>query len=100
MSRATLYQYFKGKDEIFLELLNECGSALFRVVRRIGPLGPDAVGFDNLNWWLGEWSWVFEKYSTMFIQWTAIASSIPARRRSSSSVSDHPARFTVVRPRL
>jgi AcrR family transcriptional regulator len=75
VSRATLYQYFKGKDEIFLELLNECGTALFRVARRIGPLGPDEVGFDNLNWWLGEWSWVFEKYSTMFVQWTAIASS-------------------------
>ena len=75
VSRATLYQYFKGKDEIFLELLNECGSALFRVARRIGPLGPDEVGFDNLHWWLGEWSWVFEKYSTMFVQWTAIASS-------------------------
>jgi len=75
VSRATLYQYFQGKDEIFLELLDECGSALFRVARRIGPLGPDEVGFDNLNWWLGEWSWVFEKYSTMFIQWTAIASS-------------------------
>jgi AcrR family transcriptional regulator len=75
VSRATLYQYFRGKDEIFLELLNECGSALFRVARRIGPLGPDDVGFDNLHWWLGEWSWVFEKYSTMFIQWTAIASS-------------------------
>jgi AcrR family transcriptional regulator len=75
VSRATLYQYFKGKDEIFLELLNECGNDLFRVARRIGPLGPDEVGFDNLNWWLGEWSWVFEKYSTMFVQWTAIASS-------------------------
>jgi AcrR family transcriptional regulator len=75
VSRATLYQYFQGKDEIFLELLDECGSALFRVARRIGPLGPDEVGFDNLNWWLGEWSWVFEKYSTMFIQWTVIASS-------------------------
>ncbi|GFG84039.1 TetR/AcrR family transcriptional regulator [Mycolicibacter algericus] len=75
VSRATFYQYFQGKDEIFLELLNECGGALFRVARRIGPLGPDEIGFDNLNWWLGEWSWVFEKYSTMFIQWTAIASS-------------------------
>jgi AcrR family transcriptional regulator len=75
VSRATLYQYFKGKDEIFLELLNECGGALFRVARRIGALGPDEVGFDNLNWWLGEWSWVFDKYSTMFVQWTAVGSS-------------------------
>lgn len=75
ISRATLYQYFPGKDEIFLELLDECGRALFRVARRIGPLGPTEVGFDNLNWWLGEWSWVFEKYSTMFVQWTVVAAS-------------------------
>src|ERR1700743_2119314 len=75
VSRGTLYQHLHGKDEIFLELLNECGSALFRVARRIGALGADEVGFDNLNWWLGEWSWVFDKYSTMFVQWTAIASS-------------------------
>ncbi|WP_024795271.1 TetR/AcrR family transcriptional regulator [Tomitella biformata] len=80
ISRATLYQYFPGKDEIFIELLEECGRALFRVARRIGPLGPTEVGFDNLNWWLGEWSWVFEKYSTMFIQWTAVASSDTAVR--------------------
>ncbi|MFF3574789.1 TetR/AcrR family transcriptional regulator [Nocardia jiangxiensis] len=75
ISRATLYQYFPGKEAIFLELLEECGRALFRVARRIGPLGPTDVGFDNLNWWLGEWSWVFEKYSTMFVQWMSVASS-------------------------
>lgn len=80
ISRATLYQYFPSKDEIFLELLDECGRALFRVARRIGPLGPTEVGFDNLNWWLGEWSWVFEKYSTMFVQWTSVASSDTAVR--------------------
>ncbi|AZG45564.1 Putative mycofactocin biosynthesis transcriptional regulator MftR [Gordonia insulae] len=73
ISRATLYQYFPGKDEIFLELLDVCGRALFRVARRIGPLGPTKVGFDNLNWWLGEWSWVFDRYSTMFVQWTSVA---------------------------
>jgi AcrR family transcriptional regulator len=80
ISRATLYQYFPGKDEIFLELLEECGRALFRVARRIGPLGPTEVGFDNLNWWLGEWSWVFDKYSTMFVQWTQVAASDTAVR--------------------
>jgi AcrR family transcriptional regulator len=72
VSRATLYQYFPGKDEIFLELLDECGSALVRLARRIGPLGPTALGLDNLHWWLGEWGWVFEKYRTMFIQWAAV----------------------------
>ena len=71
-SRATLYQYFEGKEQIFVELLDECGAALMRVVRRLGPLGPTAEGFDNLHWWLGEWAWVYDKYATMFVQWASI----------------------------
>ncbi|MFF1732148.1 TetR/AcrR family transcriptional regulator [Streptomyces sp. NPDC058247] len=80
VSRATLYQYFPGKDQIFLELMDECALALVRVARRIGELGPTEIGFDNLNWWLGEWSWVFDKYRTMFVQWSLVASSDAAVR--------------------
>jgi AcrR family transcriptional regulator len=75
ISRATLYQYFGSKDEIFIELMEECGSALMRVVRRLGPLGADTQGFDNLHWWLGEWAWVYDKYVTMFVQWAHVDSS-------------------------
>jgi AcrR family transcriptional regulator len=71
-SRATLYQYFASKEQIFVELLEECGAALTRVVRRLGPLGPTAEGFDNLHWWLGEWAWVYDKYATMFVQWASV----------------------------
>ncbi|MBW0105176.1 TetR/AcrR family transcriptional regulator [Pseudonocardia sp. KRD-291] len=71
-SRATLYQYFESKDQIFVELLDECGAALMRVVRRLGALGPTPEGFDNLHWWLGEWAWVYDKYATMFVQWASI----------------------------
>jgi AcrR family transcriptional regulator len=89
ISRATLYQYFPGKDEIFLELLDVCGRALFRVARRIGPLGPTQVGFDNLNWWLGEWSWVFDRYSTMFVQWTTVAMADTSVRPQIDSFMEH-----------
>src|SRR3984957_1383770 len=71
-SRSTLYQYFESKEQIFVELLEECGSALMRVVRRIGPLGPTQLGFDNLHWWLGEWAYVYDKYATMFVQWASV----------------------------
>ncbi|GAB2983216.1 TetR/AcrR family transcriptional regulator [Amycolatopsis acidiphila] len=71
-SRSTLYQYFESKEQIFVELLEECGSALMRVVRRIGPLGPTRLGFDNLHWWLGEWAYVYDKYATMFVQWASV----------------------------
>ncbi|MDT7550063.1 MAG: hypothetical protein QOE84_2457, partial [Actinomycetota bacterium] len=74
VSRATLYQYFDSREQIVTELLEECGAALMRVVRRIGPLSPTASGFDNLHWWLGEWSYVYDKYATMFVEWAHIDS--------------------------
>jgi AcrR family transcriptional regulator len=74
VSRATLYQYFDSREQIVTELLEECGAALMRVVRRVGPLSATAQGFDNLHWWLGEWSYVYDKYATMFIEWAHIDS--------------------------
>lgn len=72
VSRATLYQYFESKDQLFLELAQEAGSALHRMVKRIGPLGPTAEGLDNLHWWLGEWFWVYDRYATVLIQWATV----------------------------
>jgi AcrR family transcriptional regulator len=74
ISRAALYQYFESKDQLFVELLHEAGAALLRVVGRLGPLGPTVAGYDNLHWWLGEWAWVYDRYSTMFVQWANVDS--------------------------
>jgi len=75
VSRATLYQYFESKDEIFAELLSECGAMLMRLISRLGPLGPTVRGFDNLHWWLGEWAWVYDRYASVFAQWDHIETS-------------------------
>ena len=74
ISRAALYQYFASKEEIFTELAHTAGNDLIRVVRRLGPLGPTAQGFDNLHWWIGEWAWVQDKYATMFVEWAKVDS--------------------------
>lgn len=72
ISRATLYQYFESKEEIFVELLDECGGALLAVMRRIGPLGPTVEGYENLRQWLIEWTDVYERYGTLFVQWANV----------------------------
>lgn len=87
-SRATLYQYFESKDQIFAELLDECGSALMRVVRRLGPLGPTAQGFDNLHWWLGEWAWVYDRYAVVFAQWSQTDSARASFRPAVAGFAD------------
>ncbi|MDO8361520.1 MAG: TetR/AcrR family transcriptional regulator [Actinomycetota bacterium] len=93
-SRATLYQYFESKEAIFIELMQSAGTALSRVTRRLGPLGPTAEGFDNLHWWLGEWSWVFDRYSAMFIEWANVNSpKAPLRPLLARFVEGHAERF-------
>ncbi len=72
VSPASLYQYFESKEEIFVELLDECGDALHSVMRRIGPLGPTEQGFQNLTQWLMDWTQVYEKYGTLFVQWADV----------------------------
>ncbi|MDJ0441206.1 TetR/AcrR family transcriptional regulator [Rhodococcus qingshengii] len=88
VSRATLYQYFPGKHAIFHELMTECGVELLDVSQRIGPLGPTENGFLNLNRWVSEWSWVFDKYSAMFVQWSIVAGT-EDRYPSSTNFTDN-----------
>ena len=94
-SRATLYQYFESKEAIFIELMEEAGTAIMRVTRRLGALGPNAEGLDNLHWWLGEWSWVFDRYASMFIEWANVNSpKNPLRPLLAQFVAGHNARFS------
>jgi AcrR family transcriptional regulator len=74
VSRATFYQYFDSREQLVEELLEECGSALMRLVRRMGAIGATSQGFDNLHWWLGEWAYVYDKYATIFVEWAHIDS--------------------------
>jgi methyltransferase (TIGR00027 family) len=74
ISRATLYQYFASKDEIFVELMHDCGASLLRVTRTLGDLGPTAAGFGHLVAWVGESSAVFDRYPDMYIEWANVNS--------------------------
>ena len=74
-SRATLYQYFGSKEEIFTELLETCGAELMRLARRLGPLGPTPQGFETLHWWIGAWAWVYDRYATMFVEAAKVEAS-------------------------
>lgn len=72
ISRPTLYQYFESKQDILAELLRGAGQDMKRLGRRLGPLGPTRLGFDNLHWWVGEWAYVYDKHATVHTQWAVI----------------------------
>jgi AcrR family transcriptional regulator len=72
ISRATLYQYFESKDQIFAELTDAAAGDLLRVIRRPADLGPTASGYDSLRRWLADWARVQDEYKTLYLQWTVI----------------------------
>ncbi|MEE2059135.1 TetR/AcrR family transcriptional regulator [Rhodococcus artemisiae] len=82
ISRAALYQYFGSKDALFIELLDECGAAVAALVRRFEPPTPTARGFRMLRDWLDDWASVYDKYPTMFIEWSNINTPDDAVARS------------------
>lgn len=90
VSRATLYQYFRNKEEVFFELMRESAGQLQQHVRGLGRLGPDPEGFENLRNWLGEWMSVFERYAPMFIEWTNVNAPLgPIREGVNGFVEFH-----------
>lgn len=81
LSRAALYQYFKGKEDIFAELVEASGAGILKVSRHIGPLGPSADGYVAMQRWLTEWAEEFRHFETAFVQWADADSRDTTLRR-------------------
>lgn len=71
-SRATIYQYFESKHEIFLELAAACRPAVFGHARSLGRLGPDEDGLRELHRWLAEWAQIHDQYAMVFLEFPGI----------------------------
>src|SRR5450756_1195684 len=72
VSRATLYQYFESRDELFAELTQVAAGDLLGLIRRPADLAPTPQGYDSLYRWLVEWARVQDKYKTLSLQLTVI----------------------------
>ncbi len=94
-SRATVYQYFESKEAVFIELMNASGAALQSLNRALGELGPTTAGYRNLHRWLQEWSWNFDRYAAMYIEWANVNSQkTELRPRIIAFVDSHTKRFS------
>ncbi|WP_407687060.1 TetR/AcrR family transcriptional regulator [Mycobacterium sp. HUMS_1102779] len=71
-SRATIYQYFESKDDIFRELVRQCEPAVLEHATRLGRLGPDADGVRSLHRWLTEWAQLYDKYAMVFLEFPGV----------------------------
>ena len=64
-SRATVYQYFAGKEEIFRELSAAGARDVLDHSERLGGLGPTAEGVRALHRWLVEWADIYDTHAAI-----------------------------------
>lgn len=75
-SRATVYQYFAGKEEIFRELSDAAGRAVLDHGERLGDLGPTVHGFGALHRWLTGWADIYDAHTAAFAEYPGIGTEM------------------------
>jgi AcrR family transcriptional regulator len=75
-SRATVYQYFAGKEEIFAELSAASARDVLAHGERLGELGATADGVDALFRWLVEWADIYDAHAAAFAEYPGIGTQL------------------------
>ena len=71
-SRATVYQYFAGKEDIFRELSAASERDVLAHGERLGALGPTVDGVEALHEWLAEWADLYDAHAAVFAEFPGI----------------------------
>jgi AcrR family transcriptional regulator len=74
-SRATVYQYFAGKEEIFRELSALAEHDVLAHGEHLGGLGPTVDGVGRLHHWLVEWADIYDAHAAIFAEFPGIGTA-------------------------
>lgn len=74
-SRATVYQYFAGKEEIFRELSALAERDVLAHGKHLGELGPTVDGVDALHRWLVAWADIYDAHAAVFAEFPGIGTA-------------------------
>jgi AcrR family transcriptional regulator len=75
-SRATVYQYFAGKEDIFRELSVASERDVLIHAERLGDLGPTEDGVRALHRWLVEWADIYDVHAAVFAEYPGIGTEL------------------------
>lgn len=74
-SRASFYQYFSGKEDVFRHLAGLVARQLSASTEALGLVTPDAEGWRALRAWVARYGEVYERYEPVFQVFQAAAES-------------------------
>lgn len=87
-SRATVYQYFAGKEEIFRELSALAERDVLEHSEHLSGLGPTVEGMNALHRWLVEWADIYDSHAAVFAEFPGIGTATGLAVIDASSAAD------------
>jgi len=66
-SRASFYQYFSSKEDLFRHLAGKVARELNASADALCPITPDQAGWDELHAWLRRYSAIYDAYEPVFV---------------------------------
>ena len=93
-SRASVYQYFSGKEDVFRHLAGQVARQLGASTEALGLVTPDADGWRSIRAWIARYSDVYERYEPVFrVFQTAVESDAAVAGGSARTGERHVAAF-------
>jgi AcrR family transcriptional regulator len=74
-SRPAFYQYFSSREDVFRHLAGQVARQLTASAEALGPITPDAAGWDALRAWIERYAAIYDRYEAVFRTFQAAAES-------------------------
>jgi AcrR family transcriptional regulator len=74
-SRASFYQYFSGKEDVFRHLSGQVARQLSASTEALGLVTPDGDGWRAIRAWVARYGDVYERYEPVFLVFQTAAES-------------------------
>jgi AcrR family transcriptional regulator len=74
-SRASFYQYFSGKEDVFRHLAGQVARQLRASTEALGLITPDTSGWQAIRAWVARYGDVYERYEPVFLVFQTAAES-------------------------
>jgi AcrR family transcriptional regulator len=74
-SHGTFYLYFSNKEDLLRALVGEAGEVVAALDNALGPVGPDAAGWQELRKWMERFSEAWQRYAPVLRAWTDLVMS-------------------------
>jgi AcrR family transcriptional regulator len=68
-SHGTFYLYFTNKEDLLRALAVECAQEMDALADRLGPIGPDETGYEELRRFLGDFFATYRRYGPVIRAW-------------------------------